>query len=237
MSLYSKRRIMKKILIAVALMASTYSPAAAQDPCATLKTAGEVVACVGRNAPANPSPAELRDLLTRTASALNAVGVDSGGRGPFGILRKESGHNCAGFSCDVICAANTKQTQAHWDIWIGGDPHAPVWPRPKTGDDIRFDTCIFNADPGPGPDPNPEPQPEPGPDPNVVARLAALEAWQAQTLTYLGEVDLWLKEMQQVADSHKRLLDNKEERLAATEAAMARLGCQVIIFGCRVTGK
>lgn len=57
--------------------------------------------------------------------------------GPFGLLRKASGNNCGGYSCDVICAGQGSQQQ-QWDVLR--DEEHPVWGGPIEGS-IRVDIC------------------------------------------------------------------------------------------------
>ena len=82
-------------------------------------------------------------FLKATAHDFNSNGVPSG---PFGILRKPSGSNCAGYACDILCAGQgTGQKQ--WDILNDGDPwpnggaQIPSWGSPATYPNIRVDTC------------------------------------------------------------------------------------------------
>lgn len=101
----------------------------------------EIMRCVTGNTSGNAGPGAIVDLLRRIARAFNEAGVDSGGRGPFGLLRKGSGHNCFGYSCDILCAGQGSQ-QGQWDIWIDGNPQAPIWGGPLTAaGGARLDVC------------------------------------------------------------------------------------------------
>lgn len=51
-------------------------------------------------------------FLFAVADSLNRNGV-SGGR--FGVLRKDSGNNCGGYSCDIICSGQGGG-QRQWDV-------------------------------------------------------------------------------------------------------------------------
>jgi hypothetical protein len=60
--------------------------------------------------------------------------------GPFGLLRKESGNNCNGYSCDVICAGQGN-AQKQWDVLINEE--TPTWGGAgrTVADNIRVDVC------------------------------------------------------------------------------------------------
>ncbi len=77
-------------------------------------------------------------FLRGVARDLNAAGIAGG---PFGLLRKDSGNQCDGYSCDIVCAGQgTGQRQ--WDVlsdWDGAQ--APVWNGPETWPHIRVDAC------------------------------------------------------------------------------------------------
>ncbi len=78
------------------------------------------------------------DFLKATVRSLNRNGISGA---PFGILRKSGGHNCGGYSCDVICSGNGNG-QRQWDVLgdIEGD-QVPGWRGPNRVPDIRVDTC------------------------------------------------------------------------------------------------
>lgn len=78
------------------------------------------------------------DLLKKIARDLNFYGFKSPNNEPFGILRKETGHNCGGYSCDIIAAGNDA-IQLQWDIMTDD---GPIWGGPKgIADGIRIDVC------------------------------------------------------------------------------------------------
>jgi hypothetical protein len=83
------------------------------------------------------SHGQMNQLLIAITRSLNRNGI---GGGPFGILRKQSGTNCNGYSCDVICAGQGG-SQRQWDVLgdIEGD-QSPGWGGPNT-DGIRVDLC------------------------------------------------------------------------------------------------
>jgi hypothetical protein len=67
------------------------------------------------------SSGEIVSFLRGVAKDLNAAGI---GGGPWGILRKTSGHNCNGYSCDFIC--NTRD-EGH-DVLIDSEgAQTPTW--------------------------------------------------------------------------------------------------------------
>lgn len=47
------------------------------------------------------SHSQMYDLMVAIVQSLNRNGI---GGGPYGILRKQSGTNCNGYSCDIVCA-------------------------------------------------------------------------------------------------------------------------------------
>jgi len=84
------------------------------------------------------SHGQMVDFLRNVARSLNRNGISGG---PFGILRKQSGTNCGGYSCDVICAGQGS-SQRQYDVL--GDiegAQTPGWAGPHTGSDIRVDVC------------------------------------------------------------------------------------------------
>ena len=84
------------------------------------------------------SHGQMNQMLRAVAQSLNRNGI---GGGPFGILRKGSGTNCNGYSCDVICAGQGNG-QRQWDVIgdIDGD-QTPTWSGPNRVPDIRVDVC------------------------------------------------------------------------------------------------
>lgn len=86
------------------------------------------------------SRGQMYELMKAITRSLNRNGI---GGGPFGILRKESGNNCNGYSCDVICGGNGG-SQRQWDVLgdIEGD-QTPTWSGPHTGSSIRVDICVI----------------------------------------------------------------------------------------------
>ena len=85
------------------------------------------------------SHGQMLDFLRAAVRSLNRNGIAGG---PFGILRKEGGTNCNGFSCDVICSGQGGG-QRQWDILhdIEGTQGA-AWGGPHGPSGIRVDICV-----------------------------------------------------------------------------------------------
>ena len=106
---------------------------------------------------------------------------------PYGRLRKASGRNCAGFSCDVICAGQG-QAQQQWDVFSssGNGMAGPMWEGPMTVPNIRVDECVVPSTTWPTPPPTDPPTPDP---PTVPAcDLSTIDAKLAQCLAEIGAV-------------------------------------------------
>ncbi len=98
----------------------------------------EVVVCQRGKTPGFMDEGELVDFMRRVASNLNRNGI---GGGPYGVLRKATGKNCEGYSCDIICAGQGGG-QRQWDVLRDTEgPQVPLWSGPHDGDDIRADVC------------------------------------------------------------------------------------------------
>jgi hypothetical protein len=81
---------------------------------------------------------QMVSFLRSTAQSLNRNGI---GGGPFGLLRKEGGNQCLGYSCDIICAGQGNG-QRQYDVL--GDiegAQSPGWAGPHTVPHIRVDVC------------------------------------------------------------------------------------------------
>jgi hypothetical protein len=82
------------------------------------------------------SSGQIVDFLISTTRSLNRNGIAGG---PFGILRKGGGHNCNGYSCDIVCSGSGGG-QRQWDVLSDAEgAQAPVW-RQVSGP-IRSDVC------------------------------------------------------------------------------------------------
>lgn len=84
------------------------------------------------------SKSQILTLLRTSARKFNEAGLSGG---PYGILRKESGHNCLGYSCDIICVGNGQSQRQHDALIDAEDSATPVWGSPKTYPGIRIDLC------------------------------------------------------------------------------------------------
>jgi hypothetical protein len=198
------------------------SPIYAQSP-------AEIVARESAPYSQSSSPQELVNALKAVAGALNGANVPDG---PFGILRKTTGHNCAGFSCDIVCAG-AGQDQKQWDIWIDGNPQRPIWPRAKTvADNIRVDVCSIQGSTDPGPNPGPDPTPEPPPTTDLKP-----------IYDYLAKIDAWVQDLfrnneqlRMVNEGQDRVIANRTERLEATEKALNETKCRALggLIPCNV---
>lgn len=81
------------------------------------------------------SSAQIVQFLIASAKDLNA---NSHAGAPFGILVKSGGHNCLGFSCDILCSGNGS-SQRQWDVLSDADgSQGPVWNEVST---IAVRTC------------------------------------------------------------------------------------------------
>lgn len=97
-----------------------------------------IVQCQRSNYGQSMSSTDLVNLMTAIARDLNAAGVSGG---PFGILRKTSGSQCNGYSCDIICAGQGN-SQQQWDVLSDvGNTNRPTWNGPATVPNIRVDVC------------------------------------------------------------------------------------------------
>jgi hypothetical protein len=92
--------------------------------CGTPHTHFDVVACHRAQYGTPMSAGDKVNMLRGVARELNTRGFSDG---PFGILRKDGGTNCHGYSCDIICAGNGS-SQRQWDVLVDGEgAAAPIW--------------------------------------------------------------------------------------------------------------
>lgn len=122
------------------------TPAAAPGPtpggsCASQGEPLAILQCRRNQYGATMSAGDTVNFLRASAKDFNSVPIADG---PFGILRKTSGTNCLGYSCDILCAGQG-DSQKQWDVLIDADPGSgpaiPVWGPPHTAPNIRIDTC------------------------------------------------------------------------------------------------
>lgn len=84
------------------------------------------------------SHGQMYTFIKAVAQSLNRNGISGA---PFGILRKQSGMNCNGYSCDVICSGQGN-SQRQWDVLGDIDgAQSPGWGGPHTMPGIRVDLC------------------------------------------------------------------------------------------------
>jgi hypothetical protein len=97
-----------------------------------------IVECRRDKFPAHMSTAEIVAFLKAVAVDLNKAGV---GGGPFGILQKQSGAQCHGYSCDIICSGQGT-SQLQWDVLHDADgAQGATWNGPHGYPGIRVDVC------------------------------------------------------------------------------------------------
>ncbi len=78
-----------------------------------VRSSGEaIVTCNRDRYSGKMSTDQIVSFLTQTAKDLTAGGINGS---PFGILVKTSGHQCNGFSCDILCSGNGSG-QRQWDV-------------------------------------------------------------------------------------------------------------------------
>ncbi len=93
-----------------------------------------IVQCHRSKFPGHMSSDQHIALLKGVARDLNKSGI---GGGPYGILRKEAGNNCGGFSCDIICAGQGG-SQRQYDVVTD---HGVTWGQVRPP--IREDQCVI----------------------------------------------------------------------------------------------
>ena len=98
----------------VAAPAPTPGPAPGPAPggSCVLSTGNAILVCNRARYTGFMSSSQVVAFLTQSAKDLNAAGIS--GR-PFGILVKDGGYNCNGYSCDILCAGNGSG-QRQWDV-------------------------------------------------------------------------------------------------------------------------
>ena len=81
---------------------------------------------------------EIVSFLTAVAQSLNRNNIPDG---PYGLLRKTGGHQCNGYSCDIMCSGQGGG-QKQFDVLSDSDgAQIPVWGGPLVPPNIRVDTC------------------------------------------------------------------------------------------------
>lgn len=111
------------------------APPAGGGPCVS-SNPQQIVECERAKYAGKMSDGQMLEFMRSVARSLNSNGISGG---PFGILRKSSGHNCGGYSCDIICAGNGG-SQRQWDVLGDIDgAQSPGWSGPLPS--IRVDVC------------------------------------------------------------------------------------------------
>ena len=87
--------------------------------------------------PEHMSKSQAVSFLKASAIDINQSGYPGG---PYGILRKEGGNQCEGFSCDILCSGQGT-SQKQYDVLI--DEKWANWGAPLTYPNIRMDVCVI----------------------------------------------------------------------------------------------
>ncbi len=93
--------------------------------CAPLRNELAIVQC-RRGQYGFMNEAQRVEFLKRIAHDLNSASAEYA---PYGVLLKSGGHNCYGYSCDIICS-NTGGVHRQWDVLSDeNDDQTPGWRR------------------------------------------------------------------------------------------------------------
>ena len=84
------------------------------------------------------SSSQIVDFLRASAASLNRNNISGG---PYGILRKSGGHQCGGYSCDILCAGHGQGQRQHDVLADAESAQVPGWGGAMTVPNIRIDTC------------------------------------------------------------------------------------------------
>jgi hypothetical protein len=111
-------------------------PSPIPTSCTGLTVPIDILRC-HRNKYGDPfTSSEHVSFLRGSMRDFNRVGVLGGG---FGLLRKGSGNNCGGYSCDVVCRGQGT-AQKQYDVLISES--VPTWSGNPIPGNIRRDTCV-----------------------------------------------------------------------------------------------
>ncbi len=84
------------------------------------------------------SDSEIVAFLKGSAHDINVAGTAGG---PWGVLVKTGGHNCNGYSCDILCLGDGA-SQVQRDVLIDSDvAQVPSWGDPMSGPGIVVRPC------------------------------------------------------------------------------------------------
>ena len=107
------------------------APCRANDPLSILQ-------CHRAQYGASMSADQIVAFLKGSAHDINVAGT---GGGPWGVLVKTGGHNCSGYSCDILCMGQGS-SQVQRDVLIDSDgAQIPTWGSPMSGKDIVVRSC------------------------------------------------------------------------------------------------
>ena len=93
------------------------APGPAPGGSCVLSSGSAIVACNRARYEGTMSDSQIVAFLTQSAKDLTAAGINGA---PFGILVKTGGHQCNGYSCDILCAGNGSG-QRQWDVLIDSE--------------------------------------------------------------------------------------------------------------------
>jgi len=97
-------------------------PAPGGGPCDF--SSGQAIVECERRKYGHMGPGEIIAFLRAVADSLNRNGLE-GGR--FGLLLKDGGNNCGGYSCDILCSGQGGG-QRQWDVLSDSDgAQGPMW--------------------------------------------------------------------------------------------------------------
>jgi hypothetical protein len=119
-----------------AASAPTPGPTPIPTSCTGLTVPIDILRC-HRNKYGSPfTDPEHVSFLRGSMRDFNRLGILGGG---FGLLRKTSGNQCDGYSCDVVCQGQGA-AQKQYDVLISEE--TPTWSGNPIGGNIRRDTCV-----------------------------------------------------------------------------------------------
>jgi hypothetical protein len=96
-------------------------------PCAGLTKVLDILRCQRARYGTPMQKVEIVVFLTDSVRQMNAVPVDEA---PLGLLKKDVGNHCGGWSCDILCRGNGSDQQ-QWDVLRDEDVAAePVFHGP-----------------------------------------------------------------------------------------------------------
>ncbi|MEX2273411.1 MAG: hypothetical protein WD690_18215 [Vicinamibacterales bacterium] len=88
------------------------APGPAPGGSCVLSSGDAIIACNRGRYDGFMGPDQVVAFLSQSARDLNAAGINGT---PFGILVKDGGNNCNGYSCDILCSGNGSG-QRQWDV-------------------------------------------------------------------------------------------------------------------------